>query len=150
MIDQDNKRLGIFSTAEALKLAKERGLDLVEINSFANPPVAKIIDFGKWLYQKEKREGKKEVKKREIKIIKIGLATERHDLEIKAKKIEEFLKHKHKVIIELPLQGRQMALKDLAKEKIKNFLELIKESYQIEGEIMIQPRNLKVLIKPQK
>lgn len=150
MIDQDNKRLGIFSTAEALKLAKERGLDLVEINSFANPPVAKIIDFGKWLYQKEKREGKKEVKKREIKIIKIGLATERHDLEIKAKKIEEFLKHKHKVIIELPLQGRQMALKELAKEKIKNFLELIKESYQIEGEIMVQPRNLKVLIKPQK
>ena len=151
VIDESGLKLGIFNTSEAIKMAQDKGLALVEIAPQQNPPIAKIMDFGKWLYEKEKSE-KKKVKgaKTEVKIMRVGLTTGTHDLEVKAKKIDEFLKKGDKVQIELRLKGRQMIMKDLARQKIRKFLEFIKEPFEPESDIKIQGRNLSIIIKKEK
>lgn len=151
VIDENGQKLGIFNTPEAIRMAQDKGLSLVEIAPgppAGGSPTAKIMDFGKWLYEKEKSERKKMKGGRtEVKMIRIGLTTGDHDLEIKAKKIDEFLKEGDKVMIELRLKGRQMAFKDLGKQKIKKFLEFIKEPFEPESEIKSMGRNLNVIIK---
>jgi len=148
VIDETGKKLGILNTFEAIKLAQEKGLDLVEVAPQQKPPITKIMDFGKWLYAKEKASRKKrKEQKDQFKMIRIGLNTEDHDLEIKAKKVDEFLKKNSKVMIELRLRGRQIPLKDMAKEKIRKFLGFVKEPYQIERNIKVQPRNLNIVIR---
>lgn len=148
VIDESGSKLGVFDTQEAIKMAQEKGLSLVEIAPQENPTIAKIMDFGKWLYEKEKAE-KKKIKgaKTEFKIMRIGLMTGDHDLEIKAKKVGEFLKKNDKVQIELQLRGRQMAMRDLAKQKIRKFLEFIKEPFEPESDIKSQGRTLGIIIK---
>ena len=151
VIDESGLKLGVFNTSEAIKMAQDKGLALVEIAPQQNPPIAKIMDFGKWLYEKEKSE-KKKVKgaKTEVKTMRVGLPTGTHDLEVKAKKIDEFLKKGDKVQIELRLKGRQMVMKDLARQKIRKFLEFIKEPFEPESQIKIQGRNLSIIIKKEK
>lgn len=129
-------------------MAQEKGLSLVEIAPQQNPPIARIMDFGKWLYEKEKSE-KKKVKgaKTELKTVRLGLNTDTHDLGVKAKKADEFLKEGDKVQIELRLKGRQVTMKDLGKQKIRKFLEFIKEPFEPESDIKIQGRNLNIIIK---
>lgn len=129
-------------------MAQEKNLTLVEIAPQQNPPIAKIMDYGKWLYEREKSERKKaKGAKTEVKTIKIGLTTGEHDLEIKSKKIDEFLKKGDKVQIELQLRGRQMVMKDLGREKIKKFLEFIKEPFEPESQIKSQGRSLNIIVK---
>lgn len=151
VIDESGLKLGVFNTSEAVKMAQDKGLALVEIAPQQNPPIARIMDFGKWLYEKEKSE-KKKVKgaKTEVKIMRVGLTTDPHDLEVKAKKIDEFIKKGDKVQIELRLRGRQIAMKDLGRQKIRKFLEFIKEPIEPESDIKIQGRNLSIIIKKQK
>lgn len=151
VIDENGQKLGVLNTAEAIRMAQEKELTLVEIMPnppAGGPPITKIMDFGKWLYEKEKGERKK-VKgaKTEVKTIKIGLTTGEHDLEIKSKKIDEFLKKGDKVQIELQLRGRQIVMKDLGREKIKKFFEFIKEPFEPESQIKSQGRSLNVIIK---
>lgn len=151
MIDDKGGKLGVLNTQEAIRMAQEQGLDLVEIVPQQNPPIAKIMDFGKWLYEREKAERKKaKGAKTEIKTIRIGLATDSHDLEVKGKKVDEFLKQGHKVQIELLLRGRQIVMKELGKQKIRKFTEFIKEPSEQEGDIKIQGRNLSLVIKKRK
>lgn len=148
VIDEDGQKLGVFNTQEAIKMAQDKGLSLVEIAPQENPPIAKIMDFGKWLYEKEKSERKKaKGAKTEFKIMRIGLMTGDHDLEVKAKKIDEFLKKNDKVQIELQLRGRQMTMKDLARQKIRKFMEFIKEPFEPESDIKSQGRSLGIIIK---
>jgi translation initiation factor IF-3 len=147
VIDETGKRLGVLDTKEALKLAEERGLDLVEVAPQQNPPIAKLMDFGKWLYKKEKEKKKSGSGIIEMKTIRVGFLTEDHDLEIKAKKVDEFLRKNYKVNIELLLRGREIGFKDLAKEKIKSFLNFIKEPYQIEKDLEIKGKKISLIIK---
>lgn len=148
VIDENGQKLGIFNTRDAIKTAQDKGLDLVEISPRENPPIAKIMNFGKWMYDKEKAEKKKgKAVKSEVKIMRIGLTTGDHDLEVKAKKVDEFLKKGDKVQIELRLKGRQMAMKNLGRDKIRKFLEFIKEPAEPEGEIKSQGRNLNLIIR---
>jgi len=125
-----------MSVEAALKLAAEKGLDLVEIAPQATPPVAKIINFDKFRYQKEKEERKKQKlsKTLELKQIQISLAAAKNDLEIKAKKIEEFLDKGHPVTILLRLQGREKYNKPFALQKLEEFLKIIKTEYKVLGE----------------
>ncbi|MBI2003702.1 MAG: translation initiation factor IF-3 [Parcubacteria group bacterium] len=150
VIDENGQRLGVFNTQEAIRMAQDKGLSLVEIAppSGSEPPTARIMDFGKWLYEKEKGE-KKRMKgaRTEVKMMRIGLTTGDHDLEIKAKKIDEFLKKGDKVMIELRLKGRQMMVKDLAKQKIRKFLEFVKEPSEPESDIKSQGRSLSIIIR---
>ncbi|MBI3671424.1 translation initiation factor IF-3 [Candidatus Azambacteria bacterium] len=106
VINENGENIGVISTQEALGMAKQAGLDLVEISKDAIPPVVKIIDIGKYIYQKDKSEREKKSKQKasELKIIKIGLATSEHDSLTKIKKLEEFLADGDKVKIEMFLK----------------------------------------------
>ncbi len=128
LIDAEGKQVGIVSLQEALKEAKKANLDLVEIAPKANPPVCKIIDFGQYYYQKERkmREARKNQHIVQTKEIKFGPNTDEHDFNFKIKNALKFLKQKNKVKFTVRFKGRQYAHKELGfvlLEKIKNKLE---------------------------
>ncbi len=122
-----------MSKEEALKLASEQGLDLIEIVPSANPPVAKIISFDKFRYQQEKEEKKQRVRqgREELKQVRITPRSAENDLKIKVKKIEEFLAQGHKVEIFLMLKGREKYNRQWANEKLTEFLGMIETEYKI-------------------
>ena len=134
VIGEKGENLGILETAEALRIANERGLDLIEISATAKPPVCKIMDFGKFKYEKEKgeREHSKKQKDVELKGIRIGFTTGTHDLELRARQIEKFLAEGHKIRIQMKLSGRQKAHGPLALQKFHDFLKMIPVEYQLE------------------
>lgn len=115
MIDEEGKQLGILTRNEALDLAKERELDLVEISPDAKPPVAKIVDWGKYNYQKTKQQNKnkKAAKALEMKQMRFGLKIGDHDLNIKMGKVKKFLEAGHKVKITIFYRGRELAHKEI-------------------------------------
>lgn len=132
---------------DALKLAKEQDLDLIEISSTAKPPVVRIIDYGKFQYQQEKQERQAKPKNpQELKTIRFGLKIGKHDLEIRAQQSNKFLKAGNKIKIELRLRGREKQYQKLAQEKLNYFLTLINHSFKIEQEIKKQPQGLTMLI----
>lgn len=115
VIDEEGKQLGVLSRNEALQLAEEQGLDLVEISPDADPPVAKIVDWGKFNYQrtKQQQKNKRAAKSLELKQIRFGLKISDHDLGIKMRKATEFLNDGHKVKLTLVYRGRELAHKDI-------------------------------------
>ncbi len=148
VIDEQGENLGIFLLEEALKLAQEKNLDLILVAPQANPPVCKIADYGKYLYQLKKKERqKKKHKGGEVKVIRLGFQISDHDLEFRANQAKEFLKEGFRVKIELPLRGRENKFKDLAKEKIKKFIQLLAQEFNLKAEeIKSQGRNLITII----
>jgi len=129
-------------------MAKIAKLDLIEISKDAKPPVAKIIDLGKYLYQQEKAKKEKKVKQKssELKIIKTGLSTSDHDAMIKIKKLEKFLEGGDKVKIEMFLKGRQRANKVFAREKFEKFLTLIPSEYKVDQAMKSLPSGFSIII----
>lgn len=123
-------------TSKALELAKNEGVDLVEIAPTAKPPVVKIISFDKLRYQEEKqlRKQKQSQKSLELKQIQISLREGKNDLAIKAEKIDNFLEKGHKVEVRLFLRGREKANKDWALNKLKEFLAMITKEFTITAE----------------
>jgi translation initiation factor IF-3 len=115
VIDEDGQQLGIMTRQEALRLAIDQELDLVEISPNANPPVAKIVDWGKYNYQRTKQQQKnrKLAKTAELKQMRFGLKISDHDLGVKLKKVTGFLEDGHKVKIVIFYRGREMAHKDI-------------------------------------
>ncbi len=115
VLDEDGTQLGILSRSEALRLAQERELDLVEISPEANPPVAKIVDWGKYNYQRTKQlqKNKRNAKALEVKQMRFGLKISSHDLGVKMKKVTDFLEAGHKVKLTIFYRGRELAHKEL-------------------------------------
>ncbi len=113
----------------ALSLAHEKELDLVEVSPNVTPPVCKIMDYGKHLYKltKQKRQHGAKQKKVEVKGIRLSVRTEKHDLEFKAKNVIKFMKKGDRVKIDMILKGRERANKDFANEKFNNFLQIISD-----------------------
>ena len=148
VIDENGKQVGIMQTAEAIQRAKNRNLDLIQITDKVTPPVCKIGNFGKFLYRLKKKEKTTNQKKGEIKGVRITFKISDHDLETRAKQIKKFLEKKNKVRIEMRLIGREKALQEFAREKIKQFLETIEKliPIRIEQELKKQPRGLTVII----
>ena len=148
VIDENGTNLGILETAKAIGIAKERGLDLVEVSSKTEPPICKIIDKGKYQYIQEKKEKKQKAKQKkiELKEIRFGIATSVHDLEIKVKQIEKFFKAGDKVKLEIRLRGRERAHGDLAREKMEKFLQMITMEYKKEDEVKKTPSGLSLTI----
>lgn len=134
LIDEHGQQIGIIETRRALKIARERGLDLIEISPQAQPPVCKIIDYGKYRYQIQKKEQKarKKQRKTSIKGIRLSLRIGKHDLEFKARQADKFLKKGHKVKVELILKGRENAHADLAFAELKTFQETLKHEVKVE------------------
>ena len=115
VIDEDGKQLGVLTRQEALDLARERELDLVEISPDANPPVVKIVDWGKFNYQRTKQlqANRKTTKAAELKQMRFGLKIGEHDLAIKMDKVSKFLDNGHKVKITIFYRGREQAHKEI-------------------------------------
>lgn len=123
-----------METPEALRIAHERGLDLIEIAPMVRPPVCKIMDFGKFKYEREKgeREHGKKQKETEMKGIRIGFTTGKHDLLMRAKQAEKFMGEGNRVRIEMKLSGREKAHGNLAFQKLNAFLETIPSEFMFE------------------
>ena len=151
LIDDKGKHLGIIDTSKAIHMAYEKGLDLVEVAPSARPPIAKIMDFGKFMYQKEKKErGVKKSAAQELKTVKIGIYTGEHDLMIKAKQVDKFIKKGHTVKVEIFLKGRERSLTPQAKEKIRQFPNFVSEKYTIEGDAKSNPSGFFITLRPAK
>jgi len=149
VIDETGKQVGVLELAEALRIAKERNLDLVQVTEKVEPPVCKIMDYGKYLYALQKKERKIKIKRAgELKGVRLGFNISPHDLETRARQAENFLKEGNKVRIELPLRGREKALPEFAKEKINNFLEILARliPYKVERELKKEPRGFTIII----
>ena len=140
-----------MSSRDAQLLARDQGVDLVEITAHANPPVVKIIDWGKYQYQKMKEEAKNRKKAREkqseLKQMKIGLKISDNDLNIKIRKIKGFLEDGDKVKIMIIFRGREMAHKELGNELLTRVLNELEEVAIVEGKPQFAGRNLSVGIR---
>ncbi len=150
VIDATGKNIGVVSLQDALKLADESGLDLIEISPGAVPPIAKIADYGKFQYEqnKKQKEIKSKAKDIEIKTIQIKVGTGEHDLELKAKKTSEWLTEGNRVKIDLFLPGRTkyMDIKFL-KERMERILKLLTVPYLIADSAKKSLKGLTIVIE---
>jgi len=141
--------LGILSRSDALAEAERAGLDLVEISPAASPPVAKIVDWGKYQYQKmkEQQRNRKNAKVTDIKQMRLGLKIGQNDLEIKLKKINGFLSDGHKVKIMIFFRGREMAHQDLGFVLMNRIIEMLGENVVVESKPQLAGRNLSITVR---
>ena len=149
MIGADGKQLGVMSLREALDIAQKAGVDLVEISPKANPPVAKIVDWGKYHYQKmkEQQKARRNNKANELKQMRFGLKIGSNDLEIKLRKIRAFLSDGHKVKILIFFRGREIAHKNLGYDLIDKMMEQLKDEATLEQKPTMAGRNLSIVIR---
>jgi translation initiation factor IF-3 len=150
VIVESGENLGVLSTADAIKKAEEMGLDLIEVSPNAAPPVAKIMDYGKYQYdtKKKAKEAKAKSHKTETKNIQIKVGTGENDLMLKAKKGGEWLRDGHRIKIELYLRGREKGTTtEFQKERIERILKFIPEDFKIADEFKKGPKGLMVTIE---
>lgn len=138
-----------MSLREALAAAEEAGLDLVEISPNANPPVAKIVNWSKYQYQKMKdqQRNRKLAKASDLKQMRFGLKIGQGDLEVKLRKVRKFLEEGHKVRIQVMYKGREMAHKEIGYELIEKITTLLEEVAIVEQKPQMAGRNLSVVIR---
>lgn len=152
LIGADGKQIGIVPLRQALEIAENEGLDLVEISPNAEPPVCRILDFGKYYFQKEKRA--KEAKKRqhevEVKEIKFGPNTEEHDYNFKKNNAIRFLKQQNKVKFTVRFRGRQMAHKDLGYRVLERLKEELGHIADVDQEAVSDRNLLFIVMSPKK
>ncbi len=148
VIDETGKQLGIMPLEEALRISRDRNLDLIQVTEKVVPPVCRIGDFGKYLYQQQKKERKIKQIGGELKEIRIGFNISPHDLETKAKLTEKFLKKGDKVKISMLLRGREKALGNFAREKMNQFFNFLGTVIPIktERELKREPRGFTMII----
>lgn len=150
VIDEDKKQIGILSAAEALSLAREKDLDLVEIAPEASPPVCRIMDYGKFLYELHKKahEAKKHQKQIQVKEIKFRPKISIHDYNFKLRHVHRFLGEGNKVKITVMLRGREKSKPELAHSILDRVLEDVKELGKQDGEVRAQHWAISVLLSP--
>jgi len=138
-----------MSLSEALKIAEEAGVDLIEISPNAAPPVAKVVDWGKYQYQKmkEQRKNQKHAKAVELKQMRMSLKIGTNDLEIKLRKIRDFLKVGHKVKIFIFFRGREMAHQELGHEMMNKIISLLEDDAILEQKPQMAGRNLSIVVR---
>jgi len=137
-----------METSKALALAEEKGLDLVEIAPNANPPVTKVMDYGKVLYErdKESRKGKSKQKRMEIKGIRLSFKIGEHDLNVRIKAGQKFIDQGHKLKLEMRLRGREKGARDLAKQRMMEYVEKLEREAAFEGRISYQGNRLTAIV----
>lgn len=146
LINEFGEFLGTTPTSEALRMAQEGGFELVEINPTANPPIAKIIDYGKFKYEQEKKQKKQKMqqKKVEIKGMRLSFRIGQHDLEVRKKQTIKHLTQGDKLKIEMTLKGRENQHIKLAKETLDNFIASINEEIPIRIDEPVQKAGTKL------
>lgn len=152
VIDEEGKQLGIMPPYEALKHAREHGLDLVEVSPTANPPVCRIINYGKYLYQLSKRqhEARKHQRSSGLKEVKFSPRTGEHDIEVKRNQMLRFLQEGSKVKATVEFRGREMAHRDLGWKLLERLVKDIGEAGQVETRPKQEGRNLSTIVAPKK
>lgn len=153
VIDEKGNQLGVLATREALALAKERGLDLVEVAPEARPPVCKILDYGKLKYEKKKKEqeAKKKAVTIEVKEIQLRPNIEDHDLMVKFRKLENFLRRGDKVKIVLMFRGREMAYaKKVGTEMLGRIIDMAKDFSAPDAMPKLEGRRMIMVLGPSK
>lgn len=147
LVDEEGKQIGVMKLQEALRLGREKNLDIVLITEKTDPPICKVIDYGKYLYQQKKHE--KKVKGSQVKGVRLKFNISLHDMETKAKQAKKFLDEGDRIRIELVLRGRQKALTDFAREKMNKFTEVLSSYLPIEIDQPLKktPRGLILIIK---
>jgi len=152
LIADDGEQLGIVSSREALSIAEERGLDLVKISPNANPPVCKIMNYGKYLFElnKKAKEAKKNQKVIETKEVWLSMTIDVGDLNVKAKQAQKFLASGNKVKVSIRLRGRQMAHSELGLDVMKRFYEIVKDAGSMEKQPQTEGRNIWMMLAPVK
>jgi len=152
VIDPEKGNLGVISTREAIRIAKEYGLDLIEISSDVDPPIAKIMDYGKYQYETSKKQkeikAKQKTVRTEVKSIQIKVGTGENDIALKAKKASEWLAEGHRVKAELFLKGRSKYLdKQFLNDRLKRILDMLTEKYRVVDDIKQSPKGIMVTIE---
>ena len=150
LIGADGENVGLISPEKALVMAEEAGLDLVEISPNAVPPVCKIMDFGKFKYEQQKKEAEARKKQKviEIKEIKFRPGTDTHDYEVKMRSVVKFLEGGDKVKITLRFRGREMAHMELGRQLLEQIAEDIKDVGKIENMPKLEGRQMVMMIGP--
>jgi len=138
-----------MSSAEALQITRERNLDLVQVTEKVEPPVCRMVNYGKYIYLEKKKERKsKKQKVDQFKEVRISFTISQHDLEVKASQASKFLKKGSKIKVGMILKGREKRLNDFAKGKMNKFLEILNSltSIKIERELKREPRGFTIII----
>lgn len=149
VIDENDNQVGVISRDEALSMARQADLDLVEISPNADPPVAKIVDWGKYNYQKTKQrqKNKKSAKAQELKQIRFGLKIGQHDLDVKLRKIRGFLEDGHKVKITAFFRGREMAHQEIGYKLLDDVFEQIADIAVVDQKPQMSGKYLNMVVR---
>ncbi len=152
VLDWEGKQIGVLSRQEALERSREEGLDLVEIAPAAKPPVARIIDFKKFLYQEEKkkREEKKKAKTSETKEVRLGPFMDDHDLSVMVKRAKEFLEANDKVKLVVRFSGRQITHPEFGQQVMGKAIESLKDLSKVDKESHFEGRQLISMLSPER
>jgi translation initiation factor IF-3 len=150
VIDPDGKQVGVLPVKEAIKIAEERGLDLVEVAPNSQPPVCRIMNYGKYKYQQSKRtqEARKHQTVIRIKEVKVRPRTEEHDFQFKLRHVKRFLDEGNKVKISILFRGREIAHPEFGKELLNRFVEGVKDVTVIEQSPRLEGRNMVMILAP--
>ncbi len=150
VINPEGKQLGIYPIRQALTLASEVGLDLVEINPKANPPVCRIMDFGKFKYEQKKQAAvaKKRQKVIEVKEVKMRPKTDDHDFDFKVKHIRRFLEEGNKAKVTIRFRGREMAHPEVAAKLLDKVVEKVRDMGVVEQPYRMEGRTMTMILAP--
>lgn len=150
LIDADGNQKGIVPTFEALQMARDAGLDLVEVAPQAQPPVCKLLDYGKYKFELEKkiRESRKHQKQVRVKEIRMQPKIDGHDLEFKTRHIQEFLEEGDKVKVTVRFRGRELAHTELGKDVLDRILQMLGDTFLLEKPAQMEGRTMSLLLNP--
>ena len=152
LVGPEGEQLGIMSSKEALAVAEEKGFDLVLISPNANPPVCKVMDYGKYKFEQQKRlkEQRKAQKVSDVKEIQLSMTIEKHDIEVKAKHATKFLENGDKVKVSIRMKGRQQARPEIGVEIMNNFAQILEEVGAVEKKPEVMGKNIFMIMVPVK
>jgi translation initiation factor IF-3 len=150
LVDENGEQLGVVDTREALAMARERDLDLVEVSPNSKPPVCRIMDYGKYLYtqKKKKKEAKKSGQPTTIKEIKVSAKIEEHDLAFKISHIEKFLKQKYRVKVSVFFRGREITHTDRGRDILNEVIKRLGDNVNVETQPRLEGRTMAMLLAP--
>ena len=150
VIDPDGKQIGVLPVKEAIRIAAERGFDLVEVAPNSQPPVCRIMNYGKYKYQQSKRtqEARKHQTIIHIKEVKVRPRTEEHDFQFKLRHVKRFLDEGNKVKISILFRGREIAHPEFGKDMLNRFIEGVKDTMVIEQSPRLEGRNMVMILAP--
>ena len=150
MVSQDGEQLGIMLLGEALDVARQRELDLVEVAPEAQPPVCRIMDFGKYKYTQSRRlkEARKKQTTVSVKEVKMGPKTERHDFDFKLKHVRRFLEEGHKAKVTVRFKGREMAHTELGWKMLQKMVEAVSDIAVADNNPRMEGRMLHIMLSP--